>query len=1698
MHHKSKASLINCNQLVSVKTALLSFFFFISLGSMAATRTWDGSSGTNWNTASNWVGDVIPVAADIAYIPGGLSNYPIINNLVNISAVTINTSATGASITIAAGGSLIATGLITVNATGSFISTGGTASIAGITSAGLLNVSGGTITTSVDITLNTGATLNHSSGILHFATNTGTLPTDNLYVNAGATINQSGGTIYTKDVYGSGTFNQTNSSALFQVYRDWRFGTGSVFNSSAGTVQFTGVATTSATFAAGTRQFNNIIVDASDDPKFSQASASTINISGNFTNSNTTLTNTTNSTFIFNGTGAQTITTTSTNATFGNLTVNKASGTLALSSNVFVAANMTITLGVLDLNSYFLNRKTAGGTFSIASGTFIHLGANNGGQTGSNFPLNFTTNTILSGSTIVYDGSNAIVQTIYGAVAYSNLVLTNATGTGTATKITTANLTVNSTLTVNNGAVLTPGAAFTVGGTGTLTGAGTVTVNRTLATASFLGQYTISNKTLTALTVDYTATAAQTVNALAYHHLHVGGARAATSVTFQNSGTIGVSGNFTVSATYTSGSNIVTGSTFQLNGNAAQSIPAFAFNNLTIANTNASVSLSGNVTVSGILNFVDGNLITGAYVVALPSGGSVTGAGSSTGWVYGTLQKYFSAPSGGIYEIGDETNYTPLTISFAGITTAGSLKASTTNTNHPNISGSNISQQNISRYFTLSNPASNILAFTSATVAMQWAATDNFGSIIPASLIVAKYTGTTWSYPTLSGATTSTSITATGVTSVGDLAIGQVCTVTSGFSYAAASFCSSTASANATLNNGATAGTFSAAPAGLSINSINGTVDIGASIPGTYVITNTVSGICASTSTTSFTIAIAPGATIQYAGGPYCTGNGPATVSLAGTTGGIFSAPAGVSINASSGNIDLATSAAGTFTITYTVAPANGCAQYSTTTSLTILTAGTWTGAISSEWKTPGNWVCNTAPTATTNVSIPGGLARYPFIAANDKTSVNNITVQAGASLTIKGELEIVGAITSTNAIIADSGIVTMKGSAAQTILANTFQNNSLLDLKISNTANVTLAGALSITNSLHILNGSLNTGGNLTLVSNIYNTARIAEITSLSATPIVGDVTVERYVPGRRKYRLVTSSVTTSTSTTLTAGEEAKSIWGNWQNQGINTVANVGTTITGGLSADGFDQQSANASMFTYNDATKRFIPFSSANGKNTKLTPLKAGLAYYMFIYGDRRNSITASIPNATVLKAKGKVSTGTITLDKTTAIPLTDVTGRFTLIGNPYACTIDWKAVSKTDISNTIWGWDANLSSTGGYVTVTATVNGALIAPLSSLIAINRYVQPGQGFFVKTLGANPKIEFKEVAKINDNMTINSNVFRMADANNQKLLAVNLLYDNAGTKQLADGSIIAFDSSFSNTVTDDDGIKMTSSTEAIGIANGAETLSIEARQIPVHNDTIHLHLARLTRAQYTLQVFAKDMMNAGVAAYLLDGYLGTEQLLSVADTNNVTFSINTSIAASSAWSRFKIVFKQAGTLPVNYTSITATKKDDNVVVGWSVAQEAGIIKYEVERSVNGVEFNKLGEVMAKNTGRPDSYTYTDNSPFQGKSYYRTKALQADGKILYSRVVAISNHTTSSGLIVFSNPVTNSRIELQLNAIPRGNYALLLLNAQGQQLHSHTINHSGGTSSLGVDLPIKVAAGIYFLQLIGSDLHYHKSVLFE
>jgi hypothetical protein len=169
-----------------------------------------------------------------------------------------------------------------------------------------------------------------------------------------------------------------------------------------------------------------------------------------------------------------------------------------------------------------------------------------------------------------------------------------------------------------------------------------------------------------------------------------------------------------------------------------------------------------------------------------------------------------------------------------------------------------------------------------------------------------------------------------------------------------------------------------------------------------------------------------------------------------------------------------------------------------------------------------------------------------------------------------------------------------------------------------------------------------------------------------------------------------------------------------------------------------------------------------------------------------------------------------------------------------------------------------------------------------------------------------------------------------------------------------------------------------------------------------------------------------------------------------------------------------------------------TAQKELNNTVnLQWSIASESTSIHYEIEKSVDGVNFDFIAKINAvNNPDSPQPYFYNDNKPFQGINYYRLKQVDKDGQFTYSKIVSVGLENTGVQYVIFPNPAKyKSTVRILTNM---KQLTVRLIDALGREVFLKSF----GTLNIGEDLPIPLVGlskGVYFLTLTsdtGTSLH--------
>lgn len=690
------------------------------------------------------------------------------------------------------------------------------------------------------------------------------------------------------------------------------------------------------------------------------------------------------------------------------------------------------------------------------------------------------------------------------------------------------------------------------------------------------------------------------------------------------------------------------------------------------------------------------------------------------------------------------------------------------------------------------------------------------------------------------------------------------------------------------------------------------------------------------------------------------------------------------------------------------------------------------------------------------------------------------IIIDTNATLVNNGSVKIAASLINSGAI-SGAGRVVLNGTAAQTLKGK----GTMTNLEV-NTAGATILGgsALTVLDTLFLTAGTLASDGGLILGSTASNTARVARATGGTVT---GDVIVNRYIPNDNHgaWRLLSVPVTGN-----------HTIFDTWQAGGASTP-DTGTLITSPLytGSNGFDMNTSNASILVHDQGGLSGPSWTTTPITNTNATPLAARPGYLLYVNGDRNTTPGSGNYRATTLYSRGPLLQGTLP-----AITIPATGPGYTLVGNPYAATLDFETIEGTaNLAPYYYIWDANLTGTytgGGFKLIERIAYNRYqqtpqrIASGTS-ISQSRYIASGQAFFLKAHTAPASVVFSEASKAVPPFQV------VNGTNSGQQIAINLLVTNPlGTILLADGFRMKFDNSFAASVDEQDILKMDNFSENLAVRREGKSIIMEKRPVVTANDTIFLHLTNTGIKDYYFEIGGVNMPGS-LPGYLVDRFMGTQVAINFNMLTTISFSV-TANAASAEPDRFIIVFKPATTLPVSFTTIKATKVNRQVKVDWNVENEHAVNRYEIERSADGLLFNRVGtQVATGNNMSTVAYAFLDINPLTGANYYRIKSIDIDGTVKYSTVVKVSMDAIVS-FQVFPNPVAGNTINILFADAQAGIYTVTLLNAAGQKVFTKQVSDITGTRRVSLSLPESLPKGSYIVQITAPDKTNYVEKVFK
>lgn len=169
---------------------------------------------------------------------------------------------------------------------------------------------------------------------------------------------------------------------------------------------------------------------------------------------------------------------------------------------------------------------------------------------------------------------------------------------------------------------------------------------------------------------------------------------------------------------------------------------------------------------------------------------------------------------------------------------------------------------------------------------------------------------------------------------------------------------------------------------------------------------------------------------------------------------------------------------------------------------------------------------------------------------------------------------------------------------------------------------------------------------------------------------------------------------------------------------------------------------------------------------------------------------------------------------------------------------------------------------------------------------------------------------------------------------------------------------------------------------------------------------------------------------------------------------------------------------------LPVTLVAFTAQAQEKNALLNWSTAQELNNSGFEVEVSLDGVSFRRLGFVAGHGTtAAAQHYRYTDVGAARRGTlqYYRLRQLDTDGTATYSGVKSVAFAAQPASLTTWPNPAHNAYTILLTAAKPQ-TAQLTMHDAVGRLVSEVTVALQAGENQLPAAFATTQPVGVYLL----------------
>ena len=179
-------------------------------------------------------------------------------------------------------------------------------------------------------------------------------------------------------------------------------------------------------------------------------------------------------------------------------------------------------------------------------------------------------------------------------------------------------------------------------------------------------------------------------------------------------------------------------------------------------------------------------------------------------------------------------------------------------------------------------------------------------------------------------------------------------------------------------------------------------------------------------------------------------------------------------------------------------------------------------------------------------------------------------------------------------------------------------------------------------------------------------------------------------------------------------------------------------------------------------------------------------------------------------------------------------------------------------------------------------------------------------------------------------------------------------------------------------------------------------------------------------------------------------------------------------------------IYIPNAPVLDLELLSFNGIKNNQFITLTWTVDENESALKYEIEKSIDGGDFIQIASIIPIQDFGQRTYHFADPVSNHGRTTYRIKLTDKNGKFFYSSDWSCLNSMTNPAMLkLLGNPVQDV-LQFSYEAKTSGVISINIINSVGMTVYSSKqAANPGKTSTIAIPLNEKIKPGMYILTII-------------